>query len=105
MRGDVLPLFHDLYGRFHYGGATVHDRFGSAGAATHEQFVAVALEQPDALKRQAESFCEHLGEGRGVTLTVVHTPGDDRNGAVRLEPDAAHLFGRRSSDFKKVAYP
>ncbi len=103
VRGDLLALLDHLGGRFDDGGAAVHDRLRAAGAAAGEQLVAVALQQPDALERHAELLGQHLRERRGVALAVVERAGDDRDGAVGLEADAAHLLRWRCGDFEEAA--
>ena len=92
VRGDLLALLDHLGGGFHDRGAAVHDRFRAAGAAAGEQLVAVALQQADALERNAELLAQHLRERRGVALAVIERAGDDGDGAVGLEADAAHLL-------------
>ena len=103
VRGDLLALLDHLVGGFDDRGAAVHDRFRAAGAAAGEQLVAVALQQADALERDAELLGQHLRERRGVALAVVERAGDDGDGAVGLEADAAHLLRRRRGDFEEAA--
>src|SRR5262249_18317287 len=103
--GDLLALLDDLAGGFDDRGAAVHDRLRAARAAAREQLVAVALQQADALERDAELVGEHLRERRGVTLPVVERAGDDGDGAVRLEANAAHFLARRRGDFEEAADP
>src|SRR5205823_5385861 len=78
-------------------------RFRAASAAAGDQRVAVALDQLDALERDAEPGGEHLGERRPMALTVIERAGDDRDVAIRLEADAAHLAARRAGQFEIVA--
>ena len=47
----------------------------------------------DALERHAELLDQHLRERRGVALAVIERAGDDGDGAVVVEADAAHLGG------------
>ncbi len=65
------------------------------------QLVAVALQQPDALERNPELLV--LGKRRPMPLTVIERAGGDRDIAVGLEADAAHLVGGRSGHLKIVA--
>ena len=46
---------------------------------------------------------QHLRERRRVALAVVERAGDDGDGAVGLEADAAHLLVGRRGDFEIVA--
>ena len=103
MGGDLPALLDHLGGSLHDRGAAVHDRFRSAGAAAGEELVAVALEQTDALERDAEPLAQHLRERRGMALAVIEGAGDDGDGAVGLEADAAHLLRRRCRDLEKAA--
>src|SRR5262249_54014913 len=96
-------LLDHLGGCFHDRGAAVHDRFRTAGAAAGEQLVAVALQQADALERNAELFAQHLRERCGVTLAVIPRARDDGDGAGGFETDAAHLLARWRRDFEKAA--
>ena len=91
--GDLLALLDHLGGRFDDRGAAMHHRARAAGAAADDQLVAVALQQPDAVERDAELLAQHLRERRGVALAVIERAGDDGDVAVRLEADAAHLLG------------
>ena len=52
-------------------------RARAAGAAAGDQLVAVALQQADALERNAEPARQHLRERRRVALAVVERAGDD----------------------------
>src|SRR5262252_6279654 len=65
--------------------------------------MAVALQEADALERNAELLAQHLRERRGVTLAIVQGTGDDGDGAVGFETDAAHLLARRRCDLEKAA--
>src|SRR4051794_7560981 len=105
VRGDLLALIDHLRGRLHDGGAAVHDRFRAAGAAAREQLVAVALEEADAFKRDAEFVGQDLREGRGMTLSIIERAGDDGDRTVGFEADAAHLLARWRGDFEEAANP
>ena len=48
-------------------------------------------------------LAQHLRERRGVALPVIERAGDDGDGAVGLEADAAHFLARRRGDFEKAA--
>ena len=52
------------------------DRARAAGAAAEQQLVAVALQEADALERNAEPAHQHLRERRGVALAVIERAGD-----------------------------
>src|SRR5262249_57236124 len=65
---------------------------------------AVVLQQADALERNAEPLAQHLRERRGVPLAIIERAGDDGDGAVGFETDAAHLLARRRRDFEKAAH-
>src|SRR5713101_873641 len=103
MGGDLLALVDHLGRSFHDRGAAVHDRFRAAGAAADEQLVAVTLQEADALEWDAELFAQHLREWRGVALAVIERAGDDGDGAVGFEADAAHLLRWRRGHFEKAA--
>src|SRR5690606_22700058 len=68
-------------------------RARAAGAAAGNELVAVALQQLDALERNAELLGQHLRERRRVALAVIEGAGDDGDGAVGVETDTAHLGG------------
>src|SRR5262249_58295157 len=74
------------------------------GAAAGEQLVAVGLQQAYALERNPELLAQHLRERRGVPLAIIERAGDDGDGAVGFETDAAHLLARGRRDFKKAAH-
>ena len=104
MRGDLFALLDHLGGGFDDGGAAVHDRFRTAGAAGRQKLVAVALQETNALERDAEPLAQHLRERRRVSLPVIKRTGDDGDGAVGLEAQAAHFLARRRGDLEKVAH-
>src|SRR5438046_1471945 len=83
--------------------AANNHRFGAPGAAARDQFVAVALNEADALEWDAKPRRQHLGEWRPVPLPVIQGAGDDRHSAVRLEADAAHLAAGRPGQFEIIA--
>jgi hypothetical protein len=56
MGGDLAAVVDDLFAGADNRRSTRHQRFRSAGAAAGNQLVAVALQQPDALKWNAELF-------------------------------------------------
>src|SRR6266851_6840837 len=62
-------------------------------AARRDQ-IGVALNQPNALVRQTQAIGQDLGEGRLVALPDGLGAGDQRNGAVRFEPDVDILVRR-----------
>ncbi len=95
MRGDLLAVLDDLVGRLHDGGAAHGRRARTAGAAAGDQLVAVALQQPDAVERDAELVGQNLRKGRRVALAVIERAGDDGHRAVVLEADAALFGGHR----------
>ena len=95
--------FRYLRGGFDDRGAARIHRARTAGAAAREQFVAVALQQPDLLERDAELRRQHLRERRGVALAVIERAGNDGDVAIRLEADAAHFLVRRRGDFEIAA--
>src|SRR5437868_11361889 len=103
MRGDLLAGLDHLVAGCDDRGAARHYRFRAAGAAAGDQLVAVALQQPDLLERDARTRAEHLCEGRGVALTVIERAGNDRDGTVGLETDAAHFAARRPGQFEIIA--
>ena len=103
VRGDLLALLDHLGGGFDDRHAGVHHRARAAGAAAGEQLIAVALQEPDALERNAELLAQHLRERRGVALAVIERAGDDGDGAVGLETDAAHLLVGGRGDFEIAA--
>src|SRR5919201_4227035 len=103
VRGDLFALLDQLGRGFDDGGAAVHDRFRTAGAAARQKLVAVALQETDALERDAEPLAQHLRERRRVSLPVVERAGDDGDGAVGLETEAAHFLARRRGDLEIVA--
>src|SRR5271163_618308 len=103
MRGDLPSLLDDLFAGADDGRIARHQRFRAAGAAAGDQLVAVALQQADALERHAELLVQYLGEWCPVALAVIERAGDDRDIAVGLEADAAHLIGWRRSHFEIVA--
>src|SRR5439155_23149902 len=59
-----------------------------------------ALQQPDAIERNAEPVAQQLRERGGMALAVIERAGDDGDGAVGLEADAAHLLVRRRRHFQ-----
>src|SRR5215813_2792761 len=79
----------------------MHDRFRAAGAASRQELVAVALQQTDAVERNAEPVGEHLREWRRMSLPVIERASDD--GAVGFEADAAHFLAGRGGDLEKVS--
>ena len=103
MCGDLLAGLDDLVAGGDDRGAARHHRFRAAGAAAGDQLVAVALQQADLIERDAQTRAEHLRKRRCVALPVIQCAGDDRDGAVRLEADAAHFAARRSGQFEVVA--
>src|SRR5262245_40185920 len=103
MRGDLLALLDHLGSRLHDRSAAVHDRFRAAGTATRQELVAVALQEANAFERNAEPVAQYLREGRRVSLPVVERAGDDRDGAVRFEADAAHFLAWRRGDLEEAS--
>ncbi len=103
MRGDLLAVLDHLVAGRDDRGAAGHHRFRAAGAAAGDQLVAVALQQANALERDAEPRRQHLRERRGMPLAVIEGAGDDRHRAVGLEADAAHLAAGRAGQFEIIA--
>ena len=101
-RSDLLALLDHLLAGLDDRGAARHQRLGAARAPARDQLVAVALQEPDTLEGNAELGCQHLCEGRGVALAVIERPRDDRDRAVALEADAAHLLLRRRRHLEVV---
>src|SRR5262249_59125194 len=86
----------DLGGALDARRAARRDRARAAGATAGDQLVAVALQEADAVERDAEPLAQHLRERRRMALAVVERAGDDGHRAVGFEADAAHLLvGRR----------
>src|SRR6516225_3973496 len=81
----------------------MHDGFGAAGAAAGEELVAVALDEPDVLERNAKPFAQQLRKGRRMPLSMIKGAGNDGHRAVLLEADAAHFLARGSGAFEKTA--
>ena len=103
VRGDLPAGLDNLVGGADDRVAAVNHRFGPSGAAARDQFVAVALNEADALEWDAKPRRQHLGEWRPVPLPVIQGAGDDRHSAVRLEADAAHLAAGRPGQFEIIA--
>src|SRR6516165_5614806 len=103
MRGDLLTVFDDLLAGCDDCSAARHHRFRPARAAAGDQLVAVALQQANPLKWDAEPRRKHLRERRRVPLTVIEGAGDDRDRAIRLEANAAHLAARGAGQFEIIA--
>src|SRR5439155_781418 len=102
---DFLAALDDGVGGFDDRSAARGDRPGSSRAAAGDELVAVPLEQPDALERNAEALAQHLSERRGMALAVIERAGDQRHRAVRLEADATHLLARGRGHFQIAADP
>ncbi len=102
MRGDLPADFDHLVAGLDDRGSAGHHRFGAAGAAAGDQLVAVALQQADAPERDAEPGGEHLGERRGVPLAIIEGAGDDRDVAIGLKADAAHLAAGHAGQFEII---
>ena len=97
------PFLDNQARRLVDGRAAIHHGARPARAAACEQLVAVALEQPDLVERHAKPVGQHLGEGRGVALAVIQCPRRDRDAAIRIEADTAHLFVCRRRDLQIMA--
>ena len=100
---DLAALCDDALARLDHRGSARHDRLRTTGATARDQPVAVALHQPDALERNAKPARQELRQRRPVALSVIEGAGDDGDGAVALEMDAAHLVRRRRRDFEIAA--
>src|SRR5262249_53237444 len=98
-----LALLDYLVGGFDDRGAAIHHRARATGAAAGEELVAVALEQADAVERDAELLAQHLREGRAVALAVVERAGENGDGTVGFEAHAAHLLVGRRRDLQVAA--
>src|SRR6185503_15384465 len=59
--------------------------------------------EADPLEWDAQPRRQHLGEWGPVPLPVIQRPGDDRDVAIRLEADPAHLAPGRSGQFEIIA--
>ena len=105
MRRRIAPGLNHQRARLDDRRAARHQRFRAARAAARDQFVAVALLEPDALEGDAELADENLREGRRMALSIVERPGDDRDIAVLLEADAAHLVRRGRGDLEILPNP
>src|SRR5262249_28993199 len=81
VRGNLLALLDCLGGGLHNGGTAMHDRFRAAGAATSQEFIAIALKKADAVEWNAELFAQHLREGGCMTLPVIQGARDDSDHA------------------------
>ncbi len=103
VRRDLAALLDHLGGGLHDRGAARHDGFGAAAAAAQEETVAVALQQADLLERNAELLAQHLRERGGMAHAEIHGAGQQRDAAVGLEDDAAHLLGGRGGDLEEIA--
>src|SRR5262249_28989294 len=96
MRGDLLAALDHLGAGFDQRGASVHEALRAARAAAHDQPVAVALDEPDLVERDAELLMQDLRKRGGVTHAEVERAAQDRDAAVGFEYDAAELLrGRR----------
>ena len=100
MGRDLLALLDQLVAGLEEGLAGDQRRLRAAGAAAHLELVGIALQQAEALERDAELAAQHLGEGRGVALAVVERAAQHGDRAVGLEADAAILLGRRPGDLE-----
>src|SRR5262245_38561814 len=83
---DLPALLDDLGGRLDDRRSARHDRARAAGAAAGNELVAVALQQADAIERNAEPLAQDLAERCRVALAVIERAGDDGDAAVGLEP-------------------
>src|SRR6516165_5031348 len=103
MGGDLFALLDDPGDGRDHRHAARRGRARTAGAAADDEFVAVALQQADAVEGNAEPARQNLRERRRVALAVVERAGDEGHGAVRFEADAAHLLVGWRGDFEIAA--
>ena len=61
------------------------------------------MQQLDPFEWNAETICQDLRKGRCVALAVIQGAGDDGDGTVGLEADAAHLIACVRGYFQIVA--
>src|SRR3989442_353525 len=80
-----------------------HRRARAASAGADHELIGIALHQPHAAEGNAQPGNQYLRERRRVPLPVVERPADERDAALVLEPDAAHLLVRRRGDFHVAA--
>ena len=92
MRGDFLAALDHLGAGFDQRGAGVHEALRAARAAAHDQPIAVALEQPDLVERDAELLVQDLRKWGGVAHAEVERAAEDRDAAVGFEYDTAQLL-------------
>jgi hypothetical protein len=71
--------------------------------ATSRDQIGVALNQPNALVRQTQAIGQDLREGRLVALSDGLGAGNQRDCAVRLEPDVDILVGRAAGRLDVVS--
>src|SRR6266404_5504243 len=84
MGRDLLALLDQLVAGLEEGLARNQRRLRAARAAAHLELVGIALQQLEALERDAELVAQHLGEGRGVALAVVERAAQHGDRAVGL---------------------
>src|SRR5262245_60068282 len=92
MRGDLRAALDHLDACFDQRGAGVHEALRAARAAAHDQPVAVALDQPDLVERDAELLMQNLRKRCGMTHAEVERAAEDRDTAVGFKHDAAELL-------------
>ena len=85
--GDLAALGDDLVHRLDDRRAADGERARAVGAHAEGDLVGVAVDDLDALDRDAEPVGDELGEGRLVPLAVAVRSGEDRDAAGRMDPD------------------
>ena len=83
----------------------MHQRFRAAAAAANRQTIAVALEELDLLKRNAELFAQYLRKGRGVAHAEIERAGCERHCTVGVEAISASSFDGGAVTSKKLPMP
>ena len=94
MRREIEHLGLELPGAVQRHASGHGGRPAAAGQPERDD-VAVADDDADLLERHAELVGGDLGQGRLVALAVRHLPGEQRDDAVFLEPEAHGLHAQR----------
>src|SRR5262245_8379908 len=71
MRGDLLAALDHLDAGFDQRRASVHEALRAARATAHDEPVAVALDEPDLVERNAELLMQDLRKWSGVAHAEV----------------------------------
>ena len=82
------------------GRAARHDGFRATRAAACNQQIAIALDEADFFEWHAQFLDNHLRESGGMALAEIKGSGQQSDGAVFLEADAAHLVHGRGGHLK-----